>query len=143
MARRNRSQKVDVLKGVPIFSHLTKKQLDEVARHADELHIEDGRRLATEGDAGHELFVILSGRATVSRGGKTLATLRPGDCVGEMSLLDGQPRSATVVADEPLEVLVITQRAFKPLLLDIPELGLQLLRSMAQRLRQADEALTR
>jgi CRP/FNR family transcriptional regulator, cyclic AMP receptor protein len=142
MLLRNRSQKVDVLKGIPIFSYLSKKQLDEVARHADEIDVEAGHVIAKEGSRGHDLFVIVSGSATVSRQGEAIATLRPGDFVGEMSLLDGKPRSATVIADEPMALLVIMAREFEPLLLHIPELGVQLLKAMAQRLRSADEALT-
>jgi CRP/FNR family transcriptional regulator, cyclic AMP receptor protein len=142
MLLQNRSQKVEVLKGIPLFSYLSKKQLEEVARHADELEVEAGRVLAEEGSQGRDLFVIVSGTATISRQGETIATLRPGDFVGEMSLLDGKPRSATVVADEPMALLVIMAREFEPLLLHIPELGVRLLRAMAQRLRAADEALT-
>jgi CRP/FNR family transcriptional regulator, cyclic AMP receptor protein len=142
MLLQNRSQKVEVLKGIPLFSYLSKKQLEEVARHADELEVEAGRVLAEEGSQGRDLFVIVSGSATISRQGETIATLRPGDFVGEMSLLDGKPRSATVVADEPMALLVIMAREFEPLLLHIPELSVRLLRAMAQRLRAADEALT-
>jgi CRP/FNR family transcriptional regulator, cyclic AMP receptor protein len=140
---RNRSQKVDVLKNIPMFSYLTKKQLEEVARHADEIEVEAGTVIAREGERGHELFVIVGGTATVTRHGETLATLRKGDFVGEMSLLDGKPRSASVVAaDEPLSLLVISAREFEPLLLAVPKLGVRLLMAMAARLRDADEALT-
>ena len=142
MALRNRSQKIEMLQSIPMFSYLTKKQLGEVARHTDELQVDAGHVLAREGAIGHELFIIVEGTATVSRNGKTLAELGPGDCVGEMSLLDRKPRSADVVADEPMSVLVIGGRDFKPLLESAPDLSLRLLRSMAQRLRDADEALT-
>ncbi len=142
MALRNRSQKVEMLQQIPMFSYLTKKQLLEVARHADEVQMDAGHVLAREGTVGHELFIIVEGTATVSRGGKELAQLQRGDCVGEMSLLDRQPRSADVVADGPMSVLVVGEREFKPLLASTPDLSLRLLRSMAQRLREADEALT-
>lgn len=141
MALRNRSEKVEMLQGIPLFSHLTKKQLAEVARHSDELQVDAGHVLARAGELGHELFVIVDGTATVSRNGSTLAQLGRGDAVGEMSLLDRQPRSADVVADGPMAVLVISGREFKPLLESAPDLSLRLLRSMAQRLRDADAAL--
>jgi CRP/FNR family transcriptional regulator, cyclic AMP receptor protein len=142
MPLRNRSQKIEMLQNIPMFSYLTKKQLGEVARHTTEVHYEAGQALAREGAIGRELFIIVEGTATVSRNGKTLAQLGRGDSVGEMSLLDRKPRSADVVADEPMSVLVIGEREFKPLLESAPDLSLRLLRSMAQRLRDADEALT-
>jgi CRP/FNR family transcriptional regulator, cyclic AMP receptor protein len=139
---RNRSQKVDVLKNIPMFSYLTRKQLEEVARHADEVEVEAGKVIARQGERGHEMVVIVSGTATVTRGDVTMATLRAGDFFGEMSLLDGKPRSASVVADEPMSLLIISAREFEPLLLEIPKLGVRLLMAMAARLRAADEALT-
>ena len=142
MALRNRDQRVEMLQGIPMFSYLTKKQLLEVARHTDELQVDTGHVLARAGAIGHELFIIVEGTAIVSRNGKALAQLGRGDCVGEMSLLDRKPRSADVVADGPMSVLVIGEREFKPLLASTPDLSLRLLRSLAQRLRDADEALT-
>jgi CRP/FNR family transcriptional regulator, cyclic AMP receptor protein len=139
---RNRSQKIEMLQEIPIFSYLTKKQLEEVARHADEVEVEAGHVLAQEGARGGELFVIVSGTATVTRRGEKLATLERGDFVGEMSLLDGKPRSASVVADEDMTVLIISAREFEPLLLAVPKLGVRLLMALAARLRAADEALT-
>ena len=142
MALRNRSQKVEMLQGIPMFSYLTKKQLLEVARHTDEIQVDAGSVLARAGDMGRELFIIVEGTATVSRNGTTLAQLGRGDWVGEMALLDHKPRSADVVADGPMSVLVVSGQEFKPLLESAPDLSLRLLRSMAQRLRDADEALT-
>lgn len=142
MLLRNRSQKIEMLERIPMFSYLTKKQLEEIARHADEVQVEAGKVLAEEGERGRELFVIVTGSATVSRNGEPLAQLGAGDCVGEMSLLDGEPRSATVVADEPMSLLVVSGREFEPLLLAVPKLGVRLLAAMASRLRAADESLT-
>jgi CRP/FNR family transcriptional regulator, cyclic AMP receptor protein len=139
---RNRSQKIDVLKSIPLFAYLNKKQLEEIARHADEIEVEAGKVLAAEGDRGRELFVIVSGTATVTRHGEALAQLGAGDCVGEMSLLDDEPRSATVVADGPMSLLVVGGREFEPLLLAVPKLSVRLLAAMAARLRAADESLT-
>jgi CRP/FNR family transcriptional regulator, cyclic AMP receptor protein len=142
MLLRTSPQKIEVLKSIPLFQYLNKKQLAEVARHADEIEVEGGRVLAKEGARGHDLFVIVSGTATVTRHGEPLATLRPGDFIGEMSLLDGGLRSATVVAAEPMSLLVIGEREFLPLLHQLPEVSVKLLKAMAQRLRTADEALT-
>jgi CRP/FNR family transcriptional regulator, cyclic AMP receptor protein len=142
MKLRNRSQKVDVLAGVPLFAYLTKKQLTEIARHADEIEVEDGRVLIAEGSTGRELFIVIDGTASVQRQGRTIATLTVGDVAGEMSLLDGEPRSATVVADGPMSLLVVSGQEFEPLLRNVPDLAVRMLRSLAQRLRAATEALT-
>lgn len=141
MPFRNRSQKVELLRRIPIFAGLSKRQLGEVARHSDELHRGAGTRLVTEGERGREVFVIAEGKATVQRHGRTIATLGPGDFVGELSLLDGQPRTATVVADEPVVLLVVSEREFKPLLVTVPQLAEALLKSLAGRLRRTDAAL--
>jgi CRP/FNR family transcriptional regulator, cyclic AMP receptor protein len=138
---RNRSQKVELLKSIPIFSYLTKQQLTEVAKHADEVQVDAGHVLASEGARGHEMFVIASGGVEVTKAGRTIATLGSGDVVGELSLLDGKPRTADVVATEPSTLLVVAGREFEPLLHDIPELSVRLLKALAQRLREADEAL--
>lgn len=142
MHLRNRSQKIELLKQVPLLASLSRRQLDEFAKHSDEVQVEAGTVLAKEGTVGRELFVLVSGTATVSRKGRKLATLGPGDFFGEMALLDNQPRSATVVAEEPLVLLVVGVREFKPLLTSVPNLAEGLLRAMASRLRAADEALT-
>lgn len=138
---RNRSQKVELLRGVPMLASLSNRHLQEIARHADELHWEAGRPFVTEGVRGQELFVIAQGKATVQRHGKTIAKVGPGDFVGELSLLDHKPRTASVVADEPMVLLVISDREFKPLLEAVPRLAEALLKSLAARLRSADEAL--
>jgi CRP/FNR family transcriptional regulator, cyclic AMP receptor protein len=140
--RQNRSQKIDLLKSVPLFAHLSKRQLNELARHTEELKVDAGKVLMKEGSPGGELFVIVHGKARVTRGGKQLATLGPGDFIGEMALLDSKPRSATVVADEGMLLLVIGSREFKPLLKSVPDLAEGLLRALAERLRAADEAFT-
>lgn len=141
MQLRNRSQKVELLRSVPLFASLSKRQLDQIARHADEVHRDAGARLVTEGERGLEVFVIVRGKATVRRRGRTIATLGPGDFVGELALLDGEPRTASVVADEPVVLLVVTAREFKPLLNTIPQLAEALLKSLATRLRTTDAAL--
>lgn len=141
MHLRNRSQKIALLRSVPMFAPLSKRHLDKIARHADELQWDAGRRLVKEGERGRELFVVVEGKATVQRQGKTIAQLGPGDFIGELALLDGDPRSASVVADEPMVLLVISDREFKPLLAEVPQLAEALLRSLAQRLRSANRAL--
>lgn len=141
MQRRNRDQKIDLLKSVPLFQYLSKQHLAEVAKHTDQFNRPAGETLMREGDRGQELFILVSGKATVTRGGTTIATLGPGDFVGEMALIDDKPRSATVTADEDLSVLAISVQEFKPLLQAVPDMAEKLLKSLARRLRAADESL--
>lgn len=135
---RRQSDKIELLETVPLFSNLTKKQLAEVARHTDELHLERGKALTRQGEAGNEMFVIVEGAATVRRDGKLLSQRGPGDFIGEMSLLDGHPRSATVTTDEDTVVLVMHRNDFSQLLDDVPGLTRRVLAGLSQRVRELD-----
>jgi CRP/FNR family cyclic AMP-dependent transcriptional regulator len=132
------SASTDHLAAVPLFSALTKPELQEVLQASDEIEVEAGRELVTEGRVGHEFFLILEGEAQVRRGGEPVAALRPGDYFGELALLDQGPRSATVVAKTEMTLLVLGQREFAGLLQNIPGLAAKLLPSLAHRLREVD-----
>jgi len=137
-----RDEKLALLRDIPLFRYLSKRHLEMVSRNADEIRVDAGHELCREGRLGHELFVIVEGTASVARQDLHLADLGPGDFVGELSLLDNEPGSATVTAETPMVLLVIGERQFHSLLLAIPELTLEVLRGVAQRLRATDEALT-
>jgi CRP-like cAMP-binding protein len=128
----------DYLAGVGLFSALSKAELREVARASDEIDVEAGHEVVTEGRIGHEFFLILDGEAIVRRNGRKVATLGPGQYFGELSLLDRGARSATVVAVTDMRLLVLGQREFAGLLETIPGMASKLLVSMAHRLRDAD-----
>lgn len=130
--------KLDHLSRVPLFSALSKKELQHLGRTSDEVGVAAGKVLCQEGKAGHEFFLILEGEAHVKKGKKTVAKLGPGQYFGEMSLLDSGPRSATVEAGSDMEVLVIGQREFAGMLEQLPGVGRKLLSAMAARLRDAD-----
>ena len=130
--------KLDHLARVPLFSALSKKELQTIGRASDEIEVEAGKVLCEEGKPGHEFFLILDGEAAVKRGKKTIATLAPGRYFGELSLLDRGPRSATVVADSAMTLLVLGQREFSGILDQLPGVSRKLLCSMAERLRDAD-----
>jgi CRP-like cAMP-binding protein len=131
-------RKLEHLANVRMFSALSKKELNMVAKAADVVTIKAGADIVTEGTTGHEFFLILDGQASVRRGGRKVATLNPGDYFGELSLLDRGPRSATVVADNDVEVAVIGQREFMAVLDQVPAVSHKLLVTMAHRLREAD-----
>ena len=137
MAMRSKA-KTDLLKSVPLFEHCSRRDLARIAGITDEIAIDEGKVLITEGDRGREFFVIISGEVEVRRKGRKVATLQAGTFFGEMALLSNQPRTATVTAVTPLRLLVIEDRAFVDLLDALPELWLKVARSLAERL-QADD----
>jgi CRP/FNR family cyclic AMP-dependent transcriptional regulator len=129
-----KNAKLELLKKVPLFSLCSKKELDEVASLADEVDIPEGRNLATEGATGKEFVVIVEGGADVRRKGRKINTLGAGDFLGEIALIAGIPRTATVTTTEPSHVLVVTAQAFKQLLRDSPSIQLKVLEALAHRL---------
>jgi CRP/FNR family transcriptional regulator, cyclic AMP receptor protein len=133
-----REQYLDHLASVPLFSGCTTKELRDIAKATVELTLDEGKEFVTQGDVGREAFIIVEGTADVSRGGNTIATLGPGDCVGELALLDHGPRTATVVATSPLTVLVLGPREFSGLLDEVPTLNHKILASLASRIRELD-----
>jgi CRP-like cAMP-binding protein len=126
---------LELLAGVPLFAGSSKRQLRGVLDWTKEYRYEPGATIVHEGAKGDELFILLEGRAAVSRSGKTLTRLTAGDFFGEMAVIDGRPRTATVVADGPVDCLVLKQKDFKALLEGDPLLAWNLLGSLAARLR--------
>jgi len=138
MARRD--ARIERLAAVPLFRACSKKELGQVASAADQITIEAGDDVVAEGEIGHEFFVIMSGQATVHRGGRDVATIGPGDYFGELALLDRTQtrRDATVRATSALEVLCIGRREFGALLDEVPTLAHKVMAGMAQRLHELD-----
>src|SRR4026208_2420829 len=101
---------------VSLFSACSRKDLQLVARRAEDVRVPTGKALVTEGEPGHEFFVILEGSAKVSKQGRKVAQLGPGDSFGELALLEKAPRNATVVADSDMELVVLGQREVAGLL---------------------------
>lgn len=132
------SKQSEYLATVPLFSALSRSDLRQVMRVAEELDVPSGQVLVTEGRTGREFFLILDGRAVVRRNGRKVATLGPGQYFGELSLIDRKPRSATVEAASTMKLLVLGQREFAGLLETLPGVAAKLLTGLAQRLREAD-----
>jgi CRP-like cAMP-binding protein len=130
--------KIDQLAQVRLFSAFNKKELALIARASDEVDVPAGKELVKEGSPGHEFFLILKGEASVRRNGRKVATLGSGQYFGELALLDRGPRNATVVADTPMELLVLGQREFSGVLDEVPILAHKMLTIMAARVREAD-----
>ena len=138
MLHRRHSDKADALKKVPLFSGLSKRYLDLIAKQTDEVKEGAGTVLAKQGALGQEFLLLLEGGARVEKDGTVIARLGPGDFFGEMSLIDGMPRSASVIAESPCVLLVIQSRSFRGLLDEVPELPRKLLVTVCARLRAAD-----
>ncbi len=135
--------KIERLKEVPIFEGCSQKQLRSVAKIARVFDVAAGTVLAGAGEAGDEFFLIIDGTARAEVSADKRVPLRPGEFFGEMSILDGGPRSATVVADTPVRLLVISRRHFANLLKDVPGLTQILLATLSKRVRQAEERAER
>jgi CRP/FNR family transcriptional regulator, cyclic AMP receptor protein len=126
------------LKSIWLFSSCTGSELRKIRSSLDELEVPKGKLLVEEGRIGLEFFLIVDGKASVIRNGKKVATLGPGGYFGELALLDRRPRSASVVSETEMDVLVLSQRQFNGLLQSVPTIGRKLLAAMANRLREAD-----
>lgn len=126
------------LSQISLFSACSKKELQAIARATTEVHLDDGHVLTTQDEASREAFVIASGKVIVRRNKRKVAELTAGAMIGQFGLLDRGPRTATVVADGPVDALVLTPQEFSGLLSDVPSLSTKLLKSMAAMIRDLD-----
>jgi CRP-like cAMP-binding protein len=122
------------LKTVPLFARLGKKERRALALRADEVDVPEGRTLAREGEFAYEFFVIEQGTAEVTRDGKHLGELGPGDFFGEIGILAQERRMATVTATSAMELIVLTSGAFRALDREEPDLAQRFRRTIEQRL---------
>lgn len=128
---------------VPLFSHLTKRQLRKLADLMEEQHFMADHTVVREGEPGDTFYVIIEGQAKVlSHAGRVVNRLLPGDFFGELALLDGGPRTATVLTDTPMTMLVLRRAAFRRMLANDPELGTKLLISSASLLRRLERSMS-
>ena len=127
-----------MLEQVDLFQGLNKKELRLLAGLATEVDHAAGGEVVGEGRGSVAFHLILTGEAAVTRGGRKLRSLGKGDYFGEIALIDGQPRSATVTARTPLRTLSITSWNFKPMLTEYPQLTYKLLLQLCARLREAE-----
>jgi CRP-like cAMP-binding protein len=132
--RLGKDGKVELIRKVPLFAKLSKKALEDVAHIADELDLPKGKVMASEGDRGREFFVLLEGEADVTKGDRSINTMKEGDFFGEIALVTKMPRTASVTASTPLRVLVITDREFGALIKRAPEVSQGIVEALAERL---------
>jgi CRP-like cAMP-binding protein len=128
-----------VLAYVPLFSQCSKRELKLVAKLAKTRNVRTGTELLTEGEPGDSMYVILSGTASVVKGGRVLAELGAGDVVGELAVLSRMPRNATVRTTSDGDVAVIRRRDVYRLIEDTSGVARKLLEALADRVRELDE----
>jgi len=129
---------LDSISKVPLFSGCTKKELEKVARAGDEITMTAGTLIVDQGQTGREAFIVLDGEIMIKRNNRRVAVLGPGSVVGELSLLDHGPRTATAICETDCLLLVIEQRRFLGVLDDVPSISHKLLGALASRIRDLD-----
>lgn len=128
--------KLAMLRGVPLFVGLDENELEAVGRLCDEVEVPAGRELMHEQAFGNEFFLILEGRIRIHRAGVTLATMGPGDFLGEIALIDHGRRTATGTCETDCRLLVLGHREFHSLLDQQPDIRVHVLEALARRVRQ-------
>ena len=131
---------VDHLRNIALFSECSSKELSLVVKSSTERVLKAGTVIMDQGQTGREAYVILEGSATVKRNGKKVANVKSGAVIGELSLLDHGPRTAAVIADTDVRLLVISERALKGAIDNIPAISRKLLKALATRVRELDRA---
>jgi CRP/FNR family cyclic AMP-dependent transcriptional regulator len=134
------------LKRVALFSGLTDAQIERLAAGSVRRSYPKGRTIVAEGEPSQSLYILLSGRAKVQRSdteGKEviLAVLGPGECFGEMSLIDDAPRSASVITIESCDFMSINKESFKTMMVSSPEISMRIMKGLVKRLREADKKI--
>lgn len=133
--RLNKDAKIDLIRRVPLFSRCSKKQLAALAVEADELILPEGKALSRQGEQGREFVVIVDGSADVTKDGRRINRLHSGDFLGEIALISGTPRTATVTTTSEARLLVLTDRGFRRVTREIPSLHAALLQALSERLQ--------
>jgi CRP-like cAMP-binding protein len=132
MLRKN--AKIELLKRVPLFERCSRRELGQIAMLADELDLPSARDLTREGAGGFEFIILVEGEADVVRGVRVVNELGPGDFVGEIALVSGKPRTATVRTRGPARVLVLTASGFRTLMHDVPSIKDKVLAAVTARI---------
>lgn len=126
---------IDDLRRVPLFAGMTDRTLEAIAALATETEFADGEALTLEGDEGDAFYLLLDGRVDVTRGGVEVRMMERGDFIGEISLIDGGPRTATATAIGPVLALVIRRDAFLDLMDRFGAVRLGVMMALTERIR--------
>lgn len=142
MSRRIAKKEIDMLADVPLFSACSQRELREIAKLGTPVEIQEGRVLTTQGTVGREFFLVLEGKAECVVNGRRVAVFGHGDYFGELALIEGGTRTATITATTPMELLVLSAGEFSSLLRSAPSIAMKLLASLAGRVRQLQDVHT-
>jgi CRP-like cAMP-binding protein len=126
---------IDTLSSIPLFAHLSMRQLRKLSRSVGEHRYEPGTTIVREGGRTATLFIVLEGEVKVVRNERTISRRRPGEFFGEIAVIDGRHRAATVVAETPIRCLVLERESLRKLVMSDPRVAWALLESLATRLR--------
>jgi CRP-like cAMP-binding protein len=133
-------EKVLFLKSVDLFRSLPGEDLAQIAEISEEVPTASGETFIREGESGDALYLVLEGKVRVHSGERTFKELGERECVGEMSILDSEPRSASVTASSDATLLKIGREEFRDILAERPEISLGIIRVLTRRLRDANRA---
>ena len=132
----------DLLAQVPLFEGLSRRHLRQIAEHADEISFREREIIVQAGQPGGTFFVIVEGEVRVVRGDRTIARAGPGEFFGEISLLDGGPRTASVIAETPVVAIRLFKASFEKVVREEPRVAGKILAVVARRLREAEKTVT-
>ena len=133
--------KLEALAATDLFARLGKKELEAIAKVTDRVTVHDGRMLVHQGQVTTHMSIIIEGTATVTVDDEEVATLGPGEVVGELSMVDGERASATVTATGDCTIWLIARAGFLPVFENHPEMAVSMLHAVVERLRSADEII--
>lgn len=133
-----RDEKLELLHRIPLFSGFDRGRLERLGMLADEVDVPAGKVLMRQADTGTDMMVLVRGSVAVERDGARINTLRPGDFFGEIALVDDRPRTATITTEEPSTLLVLAHRDFHAMMDEFPEIADQVMRALANRVRELD-----
>jgi CRP/FNR family transcriptional regulator, cyclic AMP receptor protein len=132
----------DLLAQVPLFEGLSRRHLKQIAERADEISFREKETIVQAGQQGGTFFIIVEGEVRVVRGDRTIARAGPGEFFGEISLLDGGPRTASVIADTPVVAIRLFKASFDRVVREEPRVAGKILAVVARRLREAERTVT-
>jgi CRP-like cAMP-binding protein len=132
--RLRKDAKTELIKRAPLFSQCSKREFEAISSIADEIDLKEGKELTRQGKPGREFFVLVEGTADVIKNDRKVSTLKAMDFFGEIALIHQSPRTATVKATSPVRALVITDRNFRRLMTEQPEIQRKVLEALAERI---------
>ena len=137
----SKSAQLEHLRSVALFDGCSKRELQAIQKAGDEITMTEGTLIVDQGQMGREAFVLLDGSVVVRRNGRKITSLEPGAIIGELSLLDHGPRTASVICETDCTLFVLDQRHFQKVVEQHPQIAMKLLGTLAGRIREGDRKI--